>query len=364
MGIPTLNLKREFDNIGSEIIAAIEKVCRAGEFIKGPEVAALEQELAEYLGGGFVVGCGSGTDALQLALMALDIRPGQEIITTPFTFVATAEVMKLLGVEPVFVDINPDDYTINPDDIEKVINHRTAAIMPVHLFGQCANMDEICRIGRDHRLFVIEDCAQSFGAKYKDKHSGTIGDIGCFSLFPSKNLGCYGDGGFVFSKNKNLMDQVRIISNHGSKVKYHYDRIGVNSRLDSIQAAIVRVKFKYLQRYLDSRREVALKYTTKLAGYPIKLPAESPGNYHTYNQYCIEVDRRDELMQYLKEKGIGSAVYYPSLLSDFACYKNDYSLTTPVARSVCTMILGLPIDPLLTDNEINKITDDIKGFFA
>ncbi|KKN36895.1 hypothetical protein LCGC14_0769050 [marine sediment metagenome] len=356
MAIPTLDLFREFQVLRDDITKAIENVCQSSQFIRGEEVRSFEDEISQYLGGGYAIGCASGTDALQLALMAFNIGPGDEVITTPFTFVATAEVIKLLGATPVFVDIDKDTYNIDPQYIVDAITKKTKAIIPVHLFGQCAQMDKIKDIANGYGLFIVEDSAQSMGATYQGKMSGTIGDIGCFSFFPSKNLGCYGDGGLVFTKDQKLSEKIRTISNHGSRTKYHYDCVGINSRLDSIQAAILRVKLKYLDEWNINRRKAATFYTNLLSD-TVKTPVELAGNKHVYHQYTIETNNREQMIARFKNANIGCAIYYPSLLTDFPIY-SDGKLH-PIARSVCKKVLSLPMGPFLTESEIKRICEAV-----
>jgi len=363
--IPMLNLSREFASMRDEMIQAIANVCETAMFIKGPEVKKFESEVADYLKVKNAVGCASGTDALQLAMMALEIGPGDEVITTPFTFVATVEVVRLLGATPVFIDIEPNGYTIDADLIEAAITEKTKAIVPVHLFGQCADMEKILAVAKKHNIAVVEDCAQSIGAVRNGLPSGTMGEFGCFSFFPSKNLGCYGDGGMVISNDNALADTARAVGNHGMRAKYQYDMIGVNSRLDAIQAAVLRVKLRHLDNLNANRQRVAKEYETQMADLPIEFPRILDGNTHIYHQYCIQIDDRDGLSAHLKNSGIASAIYYSAPLSEFPLYGGGEVLNQdlPVCKKVSEKIMALPMDPGLTDDEISQICGAVRGFF-
>lgn len=351
MMIPMVDLKRQYQNIKTEIDAAIASVIDSTQFIGGSAVKKFAANLADYLDVKHAIPCGNGTDAIQIALMALDLKPGDEVITTPFTFVATAEVIALLGLEPVFVDIHPDTFNIDENQIEKAITSKTRCIIPVHLFGQIANMEKICAIAKQHNLYVIEDNAQAIGANFtfsdgRHEKAGTIGDIGTTSFFPSKNLGAYGDGGAIFTNDDVLAEKIRLIANHGSKTKYYHDEVGVNSRLDAIQAAILDVKLKYLDKYSTARQKAALIYNALLAHIPgIQTPHLAKYSNHVYHQYTIIVEKgRNELQEQLKEAGIASTVYYPVSLHLQKAYSGKYQLGDyPVAEILSKKVLSLPM---------------------
>ena len=312
MSIPMADLKAQYLAIRGEIDAAVQRVIENSQFILGPEVEAFEKEMACYCGTSYAIGVASGTEALQLALLACGIGPGDEVITTPFTFIATAEAITQCGAVPVFVDIDPVTYNIDPGLIEAGITPRTRCILPVHLYGHPADMDTIMKVAKKHNLKVIEDCAQALGAQYtKQSRVGSLGDAGCLSFFPSKVLGAYGDGGMVVTSDAQVAEKLKMLRNHGARQKYYHLVPGFNSRLDGLQAAILRVKLKYLDRWNEARRRVAQRYNELLAGLPVTTPYESPDVYHVYHQYTIRVQQRDALAAYLKERGIGTMVYYP-----------------------------------------------------
>ena len=315
-----VDLAGQYQKIKPQVDAAIQEVVESAYFVGGPAVKQFQTSLEEYLGVKHVIPCANGTDALQVALMALDLKPGDEVITTSFTFIATAEVIALLQLTPVLVDVDPETYNIDPEAIEKAVTSKTKAIIPVHLFGQCADMHTIKQIAKKHDLYVIEDNAQAIGATYtcsksgNMKKAGAIGDIGCTSFFPSKNLGAYGDGGAIFTNNDELAAKMRVIVNHGMAVRYYHDYVGVNSRLDTIQAAILDIKLKHLDEYAAARQKAAKYYNDAFADNPkIKTPATASFTDHVFHQYTLvlnDVDR-EGLMNHLASKGIASAVYYP-----------------------------------------------------
>ncbi|MDX8338063.1 DegT/DnrJ/EryC1/StrS family aminotransferase [Draconibacterium sp. IB214405] len=353
----------------AEIDAAIQEVIKSTRFIKSGKVLDFEAKLADYLNTN-VVSCGNGTDALQLAFMALELKPGDEVITTPFSFVSTVEVLVLMGLKPVFVDVCPDTFNLDVKQIEKVITSKTKAILPVHLFGQCANMETILNVAKKHDLFVVEDACQALGTDFlfadgTKKKAGTIGHIGCNSFFPSKNLGAFGDGGAVYSDDTNLAEKIRSIANHGMKVKYEYERVGINSRLDSIQAAILEVKLKYIDKHIKARRTAARYYDEHLQNLPgITTPARSEFSTHTFHQYTIQVEERDALKTYLEAKGIPSMVYYPKALHLQEAYKNlgyqegDF----PVAERLAKTVLSLPMHTELDEGQMEYIVEAIRSF--
>lgn len=371
--IQMVDLKAQYEKIGPEIDAAIKSVINSSAFIKGPEVKLFEEELRDYMGVKHVISCGNGTDALQIAFMALGLKPGDEVITTDFTFVATIEVVGLLGLKPVIVEPDHASFNISVNAITKAISSRTRAIIPVHLFGQCADMENIMNIARENNLMVIEDGAQATGADFffsdgNIKKACTIGIAGTTSFFPSKNLGCYGDGGAMFTDDDYLARKLRSIANHGMKIRYHYNDIGINSRLDTIQAAILRVKLKYLDQYNRSRREAANRYDQALARCDkISIPCRVPYSSHIFHQYTIRIKngKRDELKKYLEEKKIPSMVYYPAPLHMQEAYHylgyrdNDF----PVTSALCSEVLSLPMHPELDKEQTDYITQAVLKFF-
>ena len=371
--IQMVDLNAQYQKLGAEIDAAIKSVLNSAAFIKGPEVKLFEEKLQEYLNCRHVISCANGTDALQIAMMALGLKPGDEVITTNFTFIATVEVVSLLGLKPVLVDPEPDTFNISADAIRKAITPRTKAIVPVHLFGQCAGMDEIMKIARENYLFVIEDTAQATGAEYtfKDgtrKKAGTIGTIGTTSFFPSKNLGCYGDGGALFTNDDNIALRLRSIANHGMKERYHYAETGVNSRLDTLQAAILLVKLKHLDNFNGLRKKAADFYDNSFKGIGgIVLPKRSPASTHIFHQYTIRVTdgRRDDLRKHLGTMNIPSMIYYPGPLHTQEAYRglgykvNDF----PVTSRLCNEVLSLPMCPDLDQDQLDYIAEGVKMFF-
>ncbi len=309
--IPILDLKEQYHQLREEMLAAVEGVFESGAFINGPNVKALEGEVATYLGAAHGVALNSGTDALHLALRALDIGAGDEVITTPFTFVATTEAIGIVGAKPVFVDIDPLTYNIDPALIEAAITPRTRAILPIHLYGHPAPMHEIMAIARKHNLAVVEDCAQAIGSKIGDQFVGTFGTFGAFSFFPSKNLGAYGDGGMLVTNDAALADRARSLRGHGGRVKYYHEELGVNSRLDELQAAILRVKLPHLEEWIARRRAVAQRYTEAFAQTGLQLPLEPPDGRHVYHQYTLRVQDRDRVQKDLQNAGVQTMIYYP-----------------------------------------------------
>ena len=368
-----VDLKAQYERIGPEIDTAIKSVLDSTAFIKGPDVRLFEEELQQYMGVRHVVSCANGTDALYLAMMVLGLEPGDEIITTDFTFIATVEVVALLGLKLVLVDPDPGTFNISAEAIRKAITPGTKAIVPVHLFGQCADMESIMELARDHDLYVIEDAAQATGADYifrngSKRKAGTIGHIGTTSFFPSKNLGCYGDGGALYTNDDNFAGKLRSIANHGMKVRYHYDDIGVNSRLDTIQAAILRVKLKYLTQFNESRRAVADFYDEAFKGLlHVTVPQRTKYSSHIFHQYTIRVKngKRDELKKYLESMKIPAMVYYPGPLHMQEAYRylgyNENDL--PVTTSLCKEVLSLPMHPEMDQEQLDYIAFSINSFF-
>ena len=360
--IPILDSKRQYAKIGNEIEKAVCEVLRSGSYILGPNVKALEAELAKYIGCNYTVGLNSGTDALHIALRALDIGAGDEVITTAFTFVATTESIEIVGATPVFCDINPDTFNIDADKIEELITPRTKAIMPVHLYGQPADMDKIMDIARRHNLYVIEDCCQAIGAEYKGKKVGTFGDIGCYSFYPTKNLGGMGDGGLITVNSENLKNRIVALRNHGGAIRYHHDEIGLNSRLDEIQAAILRVKLNYIDEWNKARRSHAATYNELFAGCPdIKTPSELADTYCVYHQYTVKIPNRDEIHKMLQESGIGAMLYYPIPLHMQKVHSHlGYKMgDLPITEKNTEMVISLPMFPELTIEEQKTVASTL-----
>jgi dTDP-4-amino-4,6-dideoxygalactose transaminase len=359
-----VDLRRQYLQLKEEIDAAVLDVLDKTQFILGPNVSALEAEAGRYHGVPHAVGVANGTDALLLALRAFGIAAGDEVITTPFTFIATAEVVGLLGAVPVFVDIDPDTFNIDPALIEAALTEKTKAIIPVHLFGQPCDMDPILAVARRHRLKVIEDCAQAFGARYKGRIVGTLGDAGCFSFFPSKNLACYGDGGMVITADAAVDTALRVLRNHGSSVRYYHSVLGYNSRLDEIQAAIVRVKLRHIDAFNEGRRRAADLYRTHIRRPGIVLPSEAEGCRHVYHQFTILAGMRDRLQEALAKAGIASAVYYPVPLHRQEAFRAGGARhgALPVSDGMAERVLSLPMFPEITDEEILRISDVINGY--
>lgn len=367
-----VDLVGQYKKIKPEVDEAIIKIMDEASFVGGPAVKSFQKNLEEYLGVKHVIPCANGTDALQVALMALDLKPGDEVITTTFTFIATAEVIALLQLTPVLVDVDPNTYNIDPEAVKAAITPKTKAIIPVHLFGQCADMKAIMQIAKENNLFVVEDNAQAIGAKYTcidgdTKMAGTIGDIGCTSFFPAKNLGAFGDGGAIFTNNDDLAAKMRVIVNHGMTVRYYHDIVGVNSRLDSMQAAILDIKLKHLDEYAAARLKAANYYNNAFANNDhIKFPITSEFTTHVFHQYTLVlcgVDR-EGLMKHLADKGIASAVYYPVALHMQKAYidprykEGDF----PVAEELCKSVFSLPIHTELTEEIQKVITDAVLEF--
>ncbi|MBD3614998.1 MAG: DegT/DnrJ/EryC1/StrS family aminotransferase [Gracilimonas sp.] len=403
MSIPLLDLNRQYDSIKEEIRAAIDEVLESQYFIMGDEVKAFEEEVGRYCGSNFAYGCASGSDALLLALMAIDIRPGDYVITSPFTFFATAGAISRLGAIPVFLDIEKDSYNLDPGQVDlfmrgehpvyKKLNpdpDKIKAVIPVHLYGQMADMDPLMEIANEHNLVVIEDAAQAIGAEYKGRKAGSIGDIGCFSFFPSKNLGAFGDAGLVTVKNQKTADKVDILRLHGAKPKYHHSLVGINSRLDTIQAAVLSVKLKYLDEWSQRRKVIAHRYNqlfeeagvagalsdcsgtcTEMGGAGCSLDpnslitpkeatgTEASGGKHIYHQYTIRTKKREELAQALSEQNIGHSVYYPISLHEQECfsYLGYQASDCPNSHCATRQVISLPIFPELTDEEIRKVAE-------
>jgi UDP-2-acetamido-2-deoxy-ribo-hexuluronate aminotransferase len=371
--IQMVDLKAQYEKIGTEIDRAIKSVLQSTAFIKGPDVRLFEEELQDYMGIRHVISCANGTDALRIAMMVLGLNQGDEVITTDFTFVATAEAAALLGLKVVFADPDPGTFNISVDAIRKNITERTRLIVPVHLFGQCADMESIMELAKQHNLYVIEDAAQATGTDYyfkngTSKKAGTIGDIGTTSFFPSKNLGCYGDGGALYTNDDEYARKLRSIANHGMKVRYSYSDIGVNSRLDTIQAAILRVKLKYLSGFNEARQRVADLYDAAFSDcQSIIIPERVPCSSHIFHQYTIRVKhgKRDKLKSWMESKKIPGMIYYPGPLHMQEAYRplgykeNDF----PVTSALCQEVLSLPMHPEMDQEQLDYIVTNILNFF-
>ena len=367
--IQMVDLQTQYAHIKQDIDTGIQEVIDSAAFIRGPKVAAFQQHLEAYTGARHVIPVGNGTDALQIALMALGLQPGDEVITPTFTFIATAEVVALLGLTPVVVDVDWETMNIDVEAVRHAITPRTKAIVPVHLFGQCADMEPLMALAREHHLFIVEDACQAIGAKYtfsngETKQAGTMGDIGCTSFFPSKNLGCYGDGGAIFTNDDQLADHMRAIANHGCHIRYHHDEIGVNSRLDSIQAAILDAKLPHLEAYTAARQRAAAYYDKAFAGNDrLLIPGRQLHSTHVFHQYTLRVvgANRDQLREGLAERGIPAMVYYPVPLHQQVAYRDaryqggDF----PVAERLAQCVLSLPMHTELDEEQLNYITSNV-----
>jgi len=375
--VPLLDLKIQYKAIKSEIQKSLEEVLESQEFIMGPHVDKLETAIADYSRARYAIGVSSGTDALLAALMSLDIRPGDEVITTPFTFFSTAGTIARLNARPVFVDIEPVTFNMVPSQIERVITRKTRAIIPIHLFGQCADMDPILEIARKRNLRVVEDAAQSIGAEYKGRRAGSMGDMGIFSFFPSKNLGGFGDGGMVVTNDEALFEKVKLLRAHGMHPKYYHKIVGGNFRLDALQAAVLSVKLKYLDGWSQGRRMNAAYYDRKfrvsgliergLIQIPEAVYKENGDrNYHIYNQYTLRVKDRDRLQAHLKQNLIGSEIYYPVALHLQECFQDlGYKAGAfPVSGEAAKSVLSIPIYPELTDAQKDYVVGMIEEFYA
>ncbi len=370
--IQMVDLKTQYEKISGEIDTAIKEVILSSAFINGPQVKAFAADLENYLGVKHVIPCANGTDALQIAMMALGLKPGDEVITADFTYVATAETIALLGLTPILVDVNPETFCIDAEAVAKVISPKTKAIVPVHLFGQCADMDPIMALATKHNLFILEDTAQALGADYisvngKKSKAGTIGHVGCTSFFPSKNLGCFGDGGAMYTNDDELAKKIRMIANHGQSVQYVHDSIGVNSRLDSIQAAILKVKLQYLNEYASARQAAAAFYDKAFANHPaLQIPARAKNSTHVFHQYTIKLKGvdRTKLREHLQSKGIPAMIYYPIPLHLQKAYLNPrYKAGSfPVTEKLCSSVLSLPIHTEMDTDMLEYISKSVLEF--
>lgn len=370
--IQLVDLLTQYDKIKEEIDQAVLDVIRSGAYINGPEVKAFQSDLETYLGVKHVVPCANGTDALQIALMALGLEPGDEVITPSFTYIATAEVIALLRLKPVFAEVNPDTFCIDPKSIEEKITDKTKAIVPVHMYGQCADMEPILQLAAAHNLPIIEDTAQATGSAYTFadgtvKKAGTIGEIGTTSFFPSKNLGCFGDGGALFTNDDELAEKLRMIANHGQKERYYHERIGVNSRLDSIQAAILRIKLTQLDEYIVARQQAADYYNKQFENIQgVTVPYCASNSTHGFHQYTLKLDEidRDGMIEHLSAKEIPSNIYYPLPVHLQAGFK-EYGYTEgsmPITEDLCSRVISLPIHTELTEEQLVHITSSFAEF--
>ncbi len=368
-----VDLQAQYESIKDEVDAAMQEVIDTTSFIRGAAVEEFEDELGAHLDGVHALGVASGTDALQIALMALGVGRGDEVVTTPFTFIATAEAAALLGAEPVFVDIDPDTFNLDVDQVADALTARTKAIVPVHLFGQPCDMDPLLEVADRHDIPVVEDCAQSINARYSSRQTGSMGTIGCLSFFPSKNLGAFGDGGAVLARDEGIYRTMKSIANHGAEKKYYHQRVGINSRLDAIQAAVLRVKLQHLDAYTEARREAADRYDALLGDLDaVTTPYRADNRHHVFHQYTIKVNgssgsrTRDALSDHLDARDIPHAVYYPRPLHHLPVFEqmSDNVPTLPVAERCSDQVLSLPMHTELTAEQQETVADAIKQFFG
>lgn len=366
-----VDLKGQYKKIKDEVDGRIADVLASAAFVKGAGVDMFCRNMEQFLGVRHVIPCGNGTDALQISMMALGLKPGDEIIVPAFTFIATAEAAALLGLKPVFCDVDEDTFCISADKVEALISERTKAIVPVHLFGQNADMDSIMNLAEKHGLFVIEDACQSVSARYRfadgrEGVSGCMGHVGCTSFFPSKNLGCFGDGGAIFTNDVNLAKVLKSVANHGMEVRYHHDRVGVNSRLDGIQAAVLDVKLRYLDDYTKARQRAADFYDAALSGVEqVKIPVRKCNSEHVFHQYTVRTERRDDLKDFLAERGVPSMVYYPIPLHLQRAFADSgfKAGDCPVSERLAETVLSLPMHTELDDEQLDFISSSVKEFF-
>lgn len=368
MKVPMLDLTEQYENLKSEIIEALDTVMTSSRFILGENVKKLEEDVAKFSNAAYGIGCGNGSDAIHISLQAIGVGPGDEVITTPFTFFATAGSISRTGAKPVFVDIEPDTFNIDADKIEDAITEKTKAILPVHLYGQMADMEKIMEIAKKHNLGVVEDAAQAINAKQNGIKVGEVSSAATYSFFPTKNLGAYGDGGMIVTNDPDVAEKCRIIRVHGSKKKYYHSVLGYNSRLDELQAAILNVKFPHLEDWSEKRREKAAVYSKLLKeklGGEVVIPVEKEGNYHVFHQYTIRVQNRDQLQQFLKEEGIATMIYYPlplhlqPVFSDLGYKEGDF----PNAEKACKEVLSLPMYPELKTEQQEYVVSKIAEFY-
>ena len=358
MNVPFVDLKAQYSTIRDQMQAAINEVLDSGCFVLGRHVELFEKEFAEYCGSAEAIGVGSGTEALHLALEACGVGPGDEVITVSHTFIATALAISWTGATPVFVDIDPDTYTINVEQVAHAVTGRTKAVVPVHLYGQCADMDPLLALAQEHALWVIEDAAQAHGATYKGRKAGSMGHLGCLSFYPSKNLGACGDAGAITTNDTTLAERLRLLRNYGQMLKYHHSSQGYNSRLDELQAAILRVKLRYLDHWNSARQTLATQYDELLADR-VETPQVRPGNSHIYHLYVIQSEDRDTLQQALQAKGIGTLIHYPIPIHRQVAYQNQGAFrqvgSLPVTERVSQRVLSLPMYPELTMDQVELV---------
>ncbi len=365
MTIPFLNLKSQYDALKSEILPAVEAALASGHYILGPNVKAFEEEIAVYTGTKHGIGVNSGSDALTLALRALDIGPGDEVITTPFTYIAPAESIHQMGAKIVFADIDPGTLCLDPKEVERRITPHTKAIIAVHLFGQMADLTALQKLAADRGIHLIEDCAQAIGARNATHRAGSFGAIGCFSFYPTKNLGADGDGGMVVTQDDALAKKLRMLRVHGIERRYYHDLHGFNSRLDELQAAILRVKLKHLDAWNNRRRAIAERYTAGFADLPLTTPVTAPGNHHIFHVYAIQTDHRDDMQQHLERAGVPTLIYYPlplhlqKVYADYGWRAGDF----PVSETTSRRILPLPMYPELTDEQVDYVVKTVRKFW-
>lgn len=366
MQIPFLNLQAQFAALRAELLPVVEEALARGHYILGPNVAALEAEMAALCGARFGVGVNSGSDALTLALRALDVGPGDEVITTPFTYIAPAESIHQMGARIVFADIHPRTFNLDPADVARKLTARTKAIIPVHLFGQAAPLREITALAEARGIAVVEDCAQAIGATYEGQPVGGRGRIGCFSFYPTKNLGACGDGGMIVTSDEALNRKLRMLRVHGIERRYHHDLHGFNSRLDELQAAMLRVKLRHLADWNARRAAIAARYSAGFAGLPVEVPVTAGGNRHVFHVYAVLCDRRDALQQHLNDRGVSTIIYYPlplhlqKVYADLGYREGDF----PVAEATAKRILPLPIYPELMDEQVDYVVGAVREFFG
>jgi dTDP-4-amino-4,6-dideoxygalactose transaminase len=367
--VPLLDLKAQYRAIRTEVLEAMATVCDEQGFVLGPRVSAFEGAVAQYVGSAHAIGCASGSDALLLALMAMGVKAGDEVVTVPFTFFATAGAISRLGAKPVFVDIQSDTFNMDPQQVERALTPKTKAIIPVHLFGQCADMAVLNQVARQKRVRIIEDACQAIGAAQQGRRAGILGDTGCFSFFPTKNLGGFGDGGLITTNDGGLAESMAMLRVHGSRVRYLHEAVGINSRLDALQAAVLHVKLKYLDQWTEGRRRNADRYRQLFDEEKLQdrliLPPTASGNFHVYNQYTIRVQKRDELRTYLKENGVGTEVYYPLPMHLQNCYRDlgHRKGAFPVSERAAEEVLSLPIYAELTCEQQGYVVEKIAEFF-
>jgi dTDP-4-amino-4,6-dideoxygalactose transaminase len=364
MTIPFIDLPGQYETLRAEVLSAVEGVMRGSRFILGEEVEQFESRFADYCGAGHCVGVANGTDALHLALRALEIGPGDEVITAANTFIATAIAIKSVGATPVFVDASPDDYNLDVRRLEEAITARTKAILPVHLYGQPADMGAVLEIASAHGLKVLEDACQAHGALYQERRAGSLGHAACFSFYPGKNLGAYGDGGAVVTSDFELAERLRLLRNYGQKRKNEFALLGFNSRLDTLQAAVLLVKLKYLDRWNGIRRTMAAAYCEELAGAELVLPREMPGRRHVYHLFVVQHHQRDELLSHLNHRGIQCGIHYPAPLPHTPPFRGARCVPegVPVSAAVTQRILSLPMCPQLTRNQVARVAEAIRSW--